>query len=133
MTDSSSILRYVREKSGQVYLPTVEEFNNFCTVTTLMDAQVNIFLLKKEGLTSDKVNYLKRQENRIQTGLAEFETMGLSSLKAWSDVELRLACFLDWVRFRNQFSLENFPELLAFLENVGTYPPFIETTIVDNN
>lgn len=131
LTDSSSILRYVREKSGKVYLPTVEQLNDFCTVTTLMDAQVNIFLLKKEGLTSDKVNYLKRQENRIQTGLEEFEGMNLSSQAPWSDVELRLACFLDWVRFRNHFSLESFPELLAFLERIGAYPPFIETTIVD--
>lgn len=132
LTDSSSILRYVREKSGQVFLPTVAELNNFCTVTTLMDAQVNIFLLKKEGLTSDKVNYLKRQENRIQTGLKEFEAMDLSSRAPWSDVELRLACFLDWVRYRNHFSLESFPKLLAFMENMETHQPFVETTIVDN-
>jgi glutathione S-transferase len=131
LTDSTSILRYVREKSGQDFLPTVEELNDFCTVNTLIDAQVNIFLLKKEGLTADNVNYLKRQENRIQTGLGEFEEMTFSEQAPWSDVEIRLACFLDWVRFRKHFSLDAFPKLLALLTRFDEYQPFIETTIVD--
>jgi len=131
LTDSSSILRYVREKSGQVFLPTVEVLNNFCTVNTLIDAQVIIFLFKKEGVTSENVNYLKRQENRIQTGLKEFEAMTFSEQAPWSDFEIRLACFLDWVRFRKHFSLDAFPNLLALLARFDKYQPFIETTIVD--
>ena len=130
LTDSTSILRYIRETSDQTFLATVEAMNDYCAVTTLIDAQVNLFLLKREGLNPDKVSYLKRQENRIQTGLKEFEAMKFSEQAPWSDVELRLACFLDWVRFRKHFSLEAYPKLVAFLERLDEYPPFIETTIV---
>ncbi len=131
LTDSSSILRYARERSGQVFLPMVEELNDFCTINTLIDAQVIIFLLKREGLTSENVNYLKRQENRIQTGLKEFEDRTYSEQAPWSDVEIRLACFLDWVRFRKHFPLDEFPKLMALLAHFDEYPPFTETAIVD--
>jgi len=131
LTDSNSILRYIRESCDKTYLATVDDLNDFCAISTLIDAQVNLFLLKKEGLNSDKVPYLKRQENRIQTSLNEFEAMNLSEQAPWSDVELRLACFLDWIRFRKHFSLESFPRMVAFLERMDEYPPFIETTIVD--
>ncbi len=79
LTDSTSILRYIREKSGQNFLATVEELNDFCAVNTLIDAQVNLYLLKREGLTSENVSYLKRQENRIQTGFKEFEARHFQS------------------------------------------------------
>jgi glutathione S-transferase len=131
LTDSTSILRYVRERSGQVFLPTVEELNDFCTVNTLIDAQVIIFLFKREGVTSEQVKYLKRQENRIQTGLQDFEKMTFSEQAPWSDVEIRLACFLDWIRFRKHFPLDPFPNLLELLARFDQYSPFVKTTIVD--
>ncbi|MDC1436395.1 glutathione S-transferase family protein [Gammaproteobacteria bacterium] len=131
LTDSSSILRYIREKAGQKFLPTVAELNDFCAVNTLIDAQVNLFLLKREGLTPESVSYLKRQESRIQTGFQEFEARHYSKQAPWTDVELRLACFLDWVRFRKHFSLEPYPVLSNFLEGLDEYEPFLETTIVD--
>lgn len=131
LTDSTSILRFIRERSDQKFLPTVEEMNNYCAVTTLMDAQLNLFVLKKEGCNPDEVPYLKRQENRIETGLKEFEKMSFAEQAPWSDVEIRLACFLDWVRFRKHFSLEAYPRLMAFLERLDEYPPFKDTTIVD--
>lgn len=131
LTDSASILRYIRESSDQIFLPTVEDMNNFCAVNTLIDAQVNLFLLKKEGCKPDEIPYLKRQENRIQTGLKEFEVMSFAEQAPWSDVELRLACFLDWIRFRKHFSLESYPSLVAFLERLDEYPPFMDTSIVD--
>ena len=131
LTDSTSILRYTREKSRQVFLETVEDLNDYCSVTTLIDAQVNLFLLKKEGLNSGKIAYLKHQENRIKTGLKEFEAMNFTEKSPWSDVELRLACFLDWVRFRKHFSLEVYPNLIDFLDCLNDYPPFLETSIAD--
>lgn len=131
LTDSTSTMRYIRERAGQSFLPTIAELNDYCAVNTLIDAQVNLYLLKREGLTSDKVSYLKRQENRIQTGLSEFEARFDSKQAPWTDAELRLACFLDWVRFRKHFSLKSYPALNNFLECLDEYPPFIETTIVD--
>lgn len=131
LTDSSSILRFIRESSGANFLPKVEDLNDFCAVNTLIDSQVNLFLLKKEGLTADNVNYLQRQQNRIQTGLQEFEQRQWPSQAPWDDVTLRLACFLDWVRFRKHFSLEPFPGLLALLANLDAYEPFQQTAPVE--
>ena len=127
LTDSSSILRLIRERSGQTFLPSVEDLNDFCTVNTLIDSQVNLFLLKKEGLTPDKVSYLQRQQNRIQTGMAELEQRQWPTAAPWDDVTLRLGCFLDWVRFRKHFSLEPYPGLLALLQSLDTYGPFQQT------
>lgn len=131
LTDSSSILRFIRELSGQVYLPTVKDLNDFCAVNTMIDAQVNVFLLKKEGLTPESIPYLQRQQNRIQTGLSELEKYSFSEQAPWSDVELRLGCFLDWNRFRKHFSVESYPNLIALLERMDEYPYFKQTTPVE--
>ena len=132
LTDSSSILRFIREHSGRVYLPRVEDLNDFCAVNTLIDAQVNLFLLKKEGLMPESIPYLQRQQNRIQTGLSDFEKHTYSEQAPWTDVELRLACFLDWNRFRKHFSVEPFPNLISLLERLDEYAPFKETAPVDS-
>lgn len=131
LTDSSSILRYIRELSGKVYLPTVAELNDFCAINTLIDAQVNLFLLKKEGLTPESVNYLKRQQSRIQTGLRELEKGHYAAQAPWTDVELRLGCFLDWNRFRKHFGTEEFPNLNKLLESLDKYPYFKQTSPFD--
>ncbi len=130
LTDSSSILRYIRESSDLIYLPTVQDLNDFCAVNTLIDSQVNLFLLQKEGLTADSVKYLQKQKDRIQTGLLEFETRTFSKQTPWTDVEIRLACFLAWVRYRNHFSLEPYPKLMSLLESFDAYEPFQKTTPV---
>lgn len=131
LTDSTSILRFIRESTGADFLPTVEQLNDYCTVNTLIDSQVNLFLLKKEGLTPENVSYLQRQQNRIQTGLQEFEQRRWPIEAPWDDVTLRLGCFLDWVRFRKHFSLEPFPGLLALLARLDAYEPFQQTAPVE--
>lgn len=131
LTDSTSILRFAREKPGQKFLPTIEDLDKYCSVNTLIDAQLNLFLLKKEGLDANKVMYLQRQENRIKTGLEVFESMTYSDQAPWSDAELRLVCFLDWVRFRKHFSLEAYPVLYDFLKCLDKYPPFLATALAD--
>ncbi len=131
LTDSSSIIRFNRECSGGSFLPTVDDLNDYCAINTLNDAQVNLFLLKKEGLGPENVKYLQRQQDRIQTGLQEFEQRQWPTQAPWNDVVLRLACFLDWVRFRKHFSLEPFPQLQDLLSHLDEYGPFQETAPVE--
>lgn len=131
LTDSTSILRFIREQQGLEFLPGIEDLNDFCGINTLMDSQVNLFLLKKEGLTPENVQYLKRQQNRIQTGMQEFEQKKWAQQAPWSDVELRLGCFLGWVRFRKHFSLDPYPGLQALLEALDDYSCFRETEPVE--
>ncbi|MAM70712.1 MAG: glutathione S-transferase [Gammaproteobacteria bacterium] len=132
LTDSTSILRYVREQAGQIFMPSVQELNDYCAVNTLIDAQVNLFLLKKEGFSSESVNYLQRQQNRIQTGLQEFEGHAFPEHAPWNDVVLRLGCFLGWIEFRKHLSLEPFPQLRALHERLKDYEPFKTTMPVDS-
>ncbi len=131
LTDSTSIIRFIRERSGCSFLATVDELNDYCAINTLNDAQVNLFLLKKEGLGPENVKYLQRQQDRIQTGLQEFEQRQWPTQPPWNDVILRLACFLDWVRFRKHFSLEPFPQLQDLLVHVDQYGPFQETAPIE--
>jgi glutathione S-transferase len=131
LTDSSSIIRFIRECSGGSFLPTVDDLNDYCAINTLNDAQVNLFLLKKEGLGPENVKYLQRQQDRIQTGLQEFERRQWPTQPPWDDVVLRLVCFLDWVRFRKHFSLEPFPQLQGLLARFDEYGPFQETAPVE--
>src|SRR3982751_3928505 len=45
LTDSTSILKHLREKSGENYLSSTRELNEFCMINTALDATVNIFFL----------------------------------------------------------------------------------------
>lgn len=127
LTDSSAILKYIREVSGKVFMPEVERFNAFCSANTLMDTAINLFYLEKDGVTPKESAYLARQQGRIQSGLAELEKLSLSAAAPYDDAELRMACFLDWALFRNRITLEAYPKLQKFLSGIRQYPHFAST------
>lgn len=127
LTDSSAILKFIRESQGQVFMADLQRFNAFCSVNTLMDTAINLFYLEKDGVTAKESAYLARQQSRLQTGLAELERLSLASRAPYDDTELRLACFLDWALFRKRLSLEGYPNLQKFLAGIREYPPFAAT------
>ena len=128
LTDSSSIVRYVREQAGQSFCPDITDYDLLCTANTLLDACVNLFLLERFGGKDLGGNpYLKRQGARNNTGLAYLESLTLSAQAPFNDGELRLACFLDWGLFRERLSLEGYPKLQAFLSAVRQHPAFAST------
>lgn len=127
LTDSSAILKHIRESSGLAYMPDVERFNAFCSANTLMDTAINLFYLEKDGVTPKESAYLARQQSRLQTGLAELEKVKLSGAAPYDDTELRIACFLDWALFRQRLTLEAYPNLQKFLAGIRQYPPFAST------
>ena len=71
LTDSSSILKYIREKSGKAFLANLEDYDNFAMANTLLDSAINLFLIGNDGYGPDQINYLERQKNRIESGLME--------------------------------------------------------------
>ena len=130
LTDSTSILRYVREAAGQPFLPTIEDLELFCQTNTLLDATVNLFLLEKEGATPDNTPYLARQSNRLRTGLAALETQlsaGPIEVGAFTDAHLRLACYLSWALFRGRITLDAHPSLIALLAAADAMAQFADT------
>lgn len=132
LTDSAPIVRHLREHAGQSFMPTIEEYDQFCLVNTLIDSAVNLFILEKDGLTPEQSSYLKRQSNRIDTCLQTLAQIPLSQGAPYSDFELRLGCVLAWSRFRKRFEFDQHPELVAFLAQIDQYAPFIETAPPNN-
>ena len=130
LTDSSSIVRYVREKSGLVFLPELEDFELFSMINTILDTTINLFLLENSGADADQIPYLSRQKSRIESGLLELDKRIDSSKGVSLDSNLRLACFIDWAIFRNRIDFTPHSNLLALLESAnrseafsGTAPP----------
>jgi glutathione S-transferase len=132
LTDSSAILKLIREHSpdkqgGKPFFADVERFNSFCSANTLMDTAINLFYLERDGITAEQSAYVKRQQSRLQTGLAELNRLKLAPAAPYDDAELRIACFLDWALFRNRITLDGFPNLQAFLDGIRQYPSFTTT------
>jgi glutathione S-transferase len=131
LSDSSAILKYIREKSGKTFFGdaknTLADFDNFCMANTLLDASINLFYLEKDGVTPQSSVYMARQQSRLQTGLAELNKLHFSSSAPFSEAELRIACFLDWALYRKRLSLEGFPALQKLLADLRGYPHFVDT------
>lgn len=126
LSDSSSILKYLREKAGKSWLADVCDYDPFCLADTLLDSTTNIFFLEKAGVNPAENSYLQRQQARIDDGLRLLNSRQFSTSN-FSDSELRLACYLGWGLFRKRLSLAQLPNLQAFYDNISTYPPFADT------
>ena len=70
LTDSSSILRYLRKQSGTEFMDEILDFELFNMTNTVMDACVNVFFLEKfDDITAEKSSYITRQKSRLLSGL----------------------------------------------------------------
>lgn len=127
LTDSSAILKLVRESTGKKFLPGLEELNQFCAASTVLDTAINLFYMERDKVDVSAVPYLQRQQSRLQTGLADLDTLELPARPPYNDAQLRLACLLGWGVFRNRFSLDAYPRLQTFLQGISGYQPFIDT------
>lgn len=129
LTDSSSILLYIKQKNGEAGFVDVNDFELYALVNTTMDSEINIFLLtKEEGVAAS--GYIKRQRARVQSGLAHLNfLMESADIKEhqYTDGQLRLACLLDWGLFRQRFSLDEYPALQQFLSTIQTWDAFKST------
>ena len=129
LTDSSSILKYVREKSGGSFMPDLRDFELFCMTNTVMDSAINAFLLGKNGVTADTAGYIGRQNQRVESGLDELNTLVGNQEISMSDGITRLACLLDWGLFRNRFSIDSRDNLKSVLDIANADSFFTATAI----
>lgn len=116
LTDSASILRYLREKAGQAFFADVDEFDFFLLVNTALDSAVNLFLLERDGLTPSDAAYLRRQQQRVAGTLVHLDQLvSRDAVGRTGDGALRLACFLSWGLFRERLTLDELPALERLL------------------
>jgi glutathione S-transferase len=127
LTDSISILKYLREKAGQAYLPSTEELNQFCIVNTALDTTANLFFLERDGVALQAYEYTRRQSSRIVSSLDEINKLALPEQAPYNDVHLRLACYLGWGLFRNRINIDTHQNLKIFLAGISHYKPFVDT------
>lgn len=128
LTDSSSILRYLREKSGRSFMANIVDFELFNMTNTVMDACVNIFYLEKfDNITSEQSSYITRQKARVLSGLEALNEAELSVQLPLTDGLIRLACFLDWGIYRERICIKNLTNLTRLLDVARTDKNFIKT------
>lgn len=129
LTDSSSILKYIREKNGGNFLTSINDYENFALTNTVLDSVVNIFLFEKEGFGPEQIQYIGRQQARVNSGLKELNQRFASSQnRAISlDSALRCACFVDWGVFRKRISLTELDNLQALLDSANQITVFTDT------
>jgi len=129
--DSSSILKYVREKASERYFADPKDYDQYCLVNTALDACINLFLLEQEGVSPDNNSYMKRQQQRVEQILEMMENkehaVAYEGPHPFSDGELRLGCFLSWGLFRKRITLDKYPRLQEFVDKINDYPIFADT------
>jgi glutathione S-transferase len=127
LSDSASILKYIREKSGKAFCADVLDYDLYCFASTIMDSAANVFYLEKFGLKESDNAYVARQNARIKDGFDYLNQLTFSTTLPLSDSELRIACLVDWAIFRNRFDFSAHKNLQALLALANTSAAFEQT------
>jgi len=128
LTDSLSILRFLREKAGQPFFPDLDDFDRFLLVNAALDSTVNVFLLERDGVTPEDAPYLGRQQRRIGQCLnALDEAIEGDSPTLEGDFGVRLGCYLSWALFRERFDLGRLDHLARFQQRFESDPAIAAT------
>ncbi len=127
--DSTSIIRYMREKANMPFLPDIESFDFFGVVNTALDSVVNIFQLERSGVTVSNYAYLQRQQERV-LGTVSYINEQLSKRDmGWDDAMIRLVCFADWAIYRDRVDLSAFDQIHHWLNKARDMDSFASTAI----
>ena len=127
LSDSASIIKYLREKAGQDFCKTANELDEWCLINTVMDTCVNLFFIKRDGIDISGIPYLQRQAARIASTLKALDQSPLPMAAPYNDPQLRLACFIGWAKLRNQVDFSHYPTLDAFFTQANQHPHFQAT------
>jgi glutathione S-transferase len=127
LTDSSTIIRHLREKAGSTFCESIRELNDFCMINAALDASVNLFFLERDGIKISEIPYLQRQAVRIESSLDELNKNSLPNRAPYNDAQLRLGCYIDWAKFRNRIDFSKYQYLEVFHQGMQAYDHFNAT------
>lgn len=128
LTDSTSIVKYVREKSGQAFIADAVALDRYCLANTLLDAAINLFLLERSGVDIQANAYTRRQQKRIDMILSELDSGPLPQPGKLDDADYRVSVGVAWGQFRKRFSIDAHQNLQRLLELAKDEPAFAATT-----
>ncbi|MBY6191013.1 glutathione S-transferase [Microbulbifer agarilyticus] len=127
LTDSTSIVKYVREKAGQEFIGDIQDLDRYCLGNTLLDSAINLFLLERSGLDLNDNVYTRRQQKRVESILGELNSTPLPVVSEFNDADYRVAVGVAWGQFRNRFSIAGHENLQRLLEIASEDPTFVAT------
>jgi len=127
LSDSSSIVKYVREKAQKDFLPALQDFERFTMANTLLDTLINFRILSGEGQSPDTIQYMGKQLRRAETGLKTLNDNVNPNADLTEDSTLRTACLVDWGLFRNCIQLDGLDNLATLLDNARKIGEFKTT------
>ena len=134
--DSHVITELLLVRSHSVILPPVATDdivarNTISVVDGALDSLINAFNLAKDGITSDKAPYLKKQHERAESSLRwlekEVPADWTSDKSQLSLAEIVLGTSLAWMRFRDAYPVARHPRLVQVLEALERRPSFVST------
>lgn len=132
LTDSTSILMYLKQSQGLPFIQSVDEMEHYCLAGTALDSSINGFLLEKEGQTPENNAYVARQARRVGAVLVALNEKHYSTRQSpnlsYNVAEIRTACLLSWGLYRRRFSIDGLDNLQRFLDDVNRWSPFANTT-----
>jgi glutathione S-transferase len=100
------------------------------TIETLLDSGLNIFQLKRSGVSTDQAAYLRAEARRMQSDLNWLEERATTEgfvPGTFSIQDLNLVCALDWVNFRKPAELRLGPKLSVILQRYRERPSVAAT------
>ncbi|PCK09288.1 MAG: glutathione S-transferase [Alteromonadaceae bacterium] len=127
LTDSSSIVRYLREKAGQNFLPNCIELDRYCLINAALDSAINLFFLERSNPELVDGAYITCNRARVDAILSELNATPWPAALDGNDLLWRLACFLDWGLYRKRYSFDQHENLMSFLDAARKHDLFIQT------
>lgn len=98
-----------------------QEENLIHAIDTAIESAINVFYLKKDGVEVEKVPYLIKQSDRVDSILKWVQSELIDNYfftnKNLSLTELALVSGLDWMVFRNAYPVFDFPIWKEFLNH----------------
>jgi glutathione S-transferase len=119
--DSRQIFNYINIMH-KLHNMTWEDENTLTAIEGAMNSGVALLLMKRSGLNIEEpYMYMNRQKERIDSVINHLTPyMKESGREEWNFITMSLYCFLDWARFREIIKVENYPQVLSFLEAHAT-------------
>lgn len=100
------------------------ERNALHAIDAAVDAVIQLFYLRRDGVAIDGTPYAERQLARAD---AVFAWLGGELVPGLGLVELATACAIDWMRFRATYPVERTVHLDPALAAWRARPAFVET------
>lgn len=134
--DSHDITELLLERHGQgrlcpFALDDFEARRAMSVIDGALDALINAFYLRKDGVDIAQVAYARKQTDRAHNALSHLETSvfepWVTSKRALGLPEIALATALEWMRFRDAYPVASHPRLMRCLAAVEARPSFVAT------